>query len=576
MEREIKIFDNPKEDLILIQESSGGGTGGIGGIGVTVEGQPQVENEGPEDEQQGTPGSGGGRGKKDQKGSNGGSAQGQGGEPGEDEGGGGGEGEEGDDKGPEGTPGPGSEGSEGEDEGEDQGGKPGGEDEDGEEPGVPGGEGEDEPEDDKPIIDTINIGGQEGEEDEGEGEGGEEDGEGGELMKGGSGAGSGEFREEELPLPYDILPEKLKKELERGYKNLSQMRKAGFRSAAERRLEDLEDKLNEVKEGHLIKDKPKSHAEIEKKERERQEEARRKAEEKRAGEALERELERLRRGGMSRYEQVMEDFGGAKSDLYRRLRKILRPEEFSGEERGHSRGRTLDPRRAMQSEVDFEQTRKMWNRDYEPEKRDYRMMYVVDLSGSMDDYGKAQEAEKGVDITVSATDMLENVDPSTLKIKSGVMGYNNGFQWYKHLSERLNKKVEDNLSVMSRMVGGGTNTAHAIAEALREIENDLGETGNFILNFTDGNAGDAEMLVELLKKRKEERKKKKIKIGLIWVEGNQSEESLKRLVEVYGYDFGLVMPATKLSDSEMEEGKKDFTTALADLLEDIVKNPNKY
>ena len=48
------------------------------------------------------------------------------------------------------------------------------------------------------------------------------------------------------------------------------------------------------------------------------------------------------------------------------------------------------------------------------------------------------------------------------------------------------------------------------------------------------------------------------------------------MIQGYGYDFGLVMPATKLSDEEKQLGKKDFANAMADLLEDIVKNPDKY
>ncbi len=92
------------------------------------------------------------------------------------------------------------------------------------------------------------------------------------------------------------------------------------------------------------------------------------------------------------------------------------------------------------------------------------------------------------------------------------------------------------------------------------------------MTFSDGepNYDIRDELKKLLKKEKEERERLKIKIGLIWLGKEEDEQKLQELIEEYGYDFGLVMPAIK------PEKGKSFSESLADLLEDIVKYPEKY
>jgi len=77
-------------------------------------------------------------------------------------------------------------------------------------------------------------------------------------------------------------------------------------------------------------------------------------------------------------------------------------------------------------------------------------------------------------------------------------------------------------------------------------------------------------LKELLKETKEERERLKIKIGLIWLGEEENGQKIQELVREYGYDFGLVMRTVK------PEKGKGFSEALADLLEDIIRNPEKY
>ena len=111
---------------------------------------------------------------------------------------------------------------------------------------------------------------------------------------------------------------------------------------------------------------------------------------------------------------------------------------------------------------------------------------------------------------------------------------------------------------------------------LEGLEKDLGETGNYLLTFTDGqpNYDVIEPLKKLLKEGKAERDAKHIKIGLIWLgQAGIDDNMLKAMVKEYGYDFGMVMPVPKKGGA----GKKEtFSEKLGQLLEGLVKNPEMY
>ena len=394
----------------------------------------------------------------------------------------------------------------------------------------------------------------------------------------------------DLPFNESMTSEKTKKEIEEKFKKLSEKKKKELREKAQQEMKDFEDKINAEKEGKLTDDKPKSHSEIdEEKEAKKQEKEKKKTkkkederkqkeeeEEQKRREKIENDLRAKMRERMPRYQKIMEQIEQPRDELYERLRHILRPEEYSGLESGHPSGKILNVGRAMQSERDAEQLRKMWDREYEPVESDNRIVSLIDLSGSMEERGKINEAESGVDMAVSALDKLEDINPG---IKNAVIGYHRRTFHYKKMNQRLDEKIQKDLSTMPDRTldnDAGTDTYLGIQESLKEINENLGATGNFILNFTDGESSNADKLQKLLKEGKEERRAKKIKVGLIWVGEGLNDAQLDGMMEEYGYDFGLVMPATKLTDPERQMGKKDFATALADLLEDIVKNPDKY
>ena len=383
--------------------------------------------------------------------------------------------------------------------------------------------------------------------------------------------GQGDFP---IPLPIDELSDETKEELEKLFKELPSSKKKEYREKAKEKLEDLEDLINKEIEGKLNEDKPESHKKRKDREKAEREAALKSQEARIEEERIKKELEKIRKEKMTPYERVRAEVVGLIDDLYYKLRRILKPEEYGEEETAYPSGQYLDISRTMQAEKDVEQKYKLWIRENAPGKKDYRFWHLVDLSGSMQGK-KIEETFKGFIIAGEAIDRLENLNSDTITIHQGITGFHNRIFPFKEPNERFTKEIEDKLSTMPERTSdddAGTNTYEATRFALEELKQTCGETANFLLTFSDGepNYDIRNKLKELLKQGKEEREKLKIKIGLIWLGEEEDEQKLQKLIEEYGYDFGLVMPAIKTEKS------KTFSEALANLLEDIIKNSEKY
>ncbi|MFA5431871.1 MAG: hypothetical protein WC319_03250 [Candidatus Paceibacterota bacterium] len=367
--------------------------------------------------------------------------------------------------------------------------------------------------------------------------------------------------------------EETKNELEKLWKGIGREKQEEFREKTKTKLEDLEDAINKEMEGKLNEDKIESHKDRRELEEREREVERIKEEEKELKELMDKILERKRLESMTPYEKSRAEVLPLIDDLYYRLRQILKPDEYGGEDSGHPSGQILDFSRVMQTEQDKMQKYKLWIKETAPGKKDYRFWHLVDLSQSMEEAGKIQEAFKGFIVAGEAIDRLEDLNSADMTIHQGITGFNDSVFPFKDQSQRYTKDIEDKLSEMPSMVNGGTNTYRGTVAVLENIKENLGETGNFILTFSDGepNRDIRYRLEELLKNGKEERARLKIKVGLIWLGENDPEE-LDKLVKTYGYDFGLIMSAEK---KDRETGK-NFSELLADLLEDIIKEPNKY
>jgi len=379
---------------------------------------------------------------------------------------------------------------------------------------------------------------------------------------------------QEMPYPEDKLSEKTKQELEKLFKNLPSQKQKDLREKARKQLEDFEDAINKEMEGKLNEDKPETHQERREREKAEREAARKSQEARIEKERIEKELERIRKEKMTPYERARAEVVGLIDDLYFRLRRILKPEDYGGEEAGYPAGQRLDISRAMQAEKDIEQKYKLWIWETAPERKDYRFWHLVDLSSSMAGE-KIEETFKGFIVAGEAIDRIEDLNSDTITVYQGITGFHNRIFPFKEPNERFTKEVEYKLSTMPERTGdedAGTNIYGAMLFALEGLKKIRGETANFLLIFSDGepNYDIRDKLKKLLKEGKEERERLKIKIGLIWLGEEKDEQKLQKLIKEYGYDFGLVMPAIK------PEKGKSFSEALADLLEDIIRNPEKY
>jgi hypothetical protein len=372
-----------------------------------------------------------------------------------------------------------------------------------------------------------------------------------------------------IPYPEDKLSERTKQELEKLFKRLSAQKQKELKAKARRQLEDLEDQINEATKagGELNTDKPERHKER------RGIKAGREITGPETTE-IERKLKIIVQERMTPYEEMRAQVAGLIDDLYYRLRRILKPEEYGREEAGYPSGQLLDISRAMQAEVDPREKLKLWLRETSPGYYDYRFVIIIDVSNSMSGK-KIEETLKGAIVVGEVINRLEDLDPDVIKIHQEIIAFHTRIFPIKEFDQRFTREVEDKLSILPQKTqdnDAGTNLYSPILYALDSLKDNLGKTANFILVFSDGlpNENIRDMLKELLKTTKEEREQLKIKIGLIWLGESNDEGDLRLLLREYDYDFGLVMPAVN------PQNDKSFSERLADLLEDIITNPEKY
>lgn len=375
---------------------------------------------------------------------------------------------------------------------------------------------------------------------------------------------------DEMPFSVDDLSKETQKELKKLFNNLPQKKKRDLEEKAKKEIENLEDILNEQIDGKL-NNHPEAHKERrdrEKKAKEQSEEKKKKEEERRK---IEEKVKKKLEENATPYEKRRVEVATLINDLYNRLMRILKPQEYGGDDDGYPSGQFLDINRAMQAEGDLMQNYKIWKRDDAPEIRDYRFWHLVDLSGSMDGE-KIEEMFKGLIIVGEAIGKLEISNSPDFTIRQGISGFHDKTFLFKELNEHFSQTVKEKLSQIFTMQKGSTDTYIGTKNSLEKLMKDPGETGNFLLTFSDGspNQDVVNELKNYLAKTKKERERLKIKVGLIWLDEMGNESQLQNLVKEYNYDFGLVMPAIK--------NTKDvsFSQKLADLLEDIVKNPEKY
>lgn len=380
------------------------------------------------------------------------------------------------------------------------------------------------------------------------------------------------------PVPFDALSDEEKEALEKAFKKSSTEKKEEYRKNAKQQLEDVEDTMNDELSSKLNPDtQPRHHQESSSQESDHDDKEG--TTDRTKSDQMLEELERMRKEKMTPYEVARSEVVTLIDDLYRRLRKILKPEESGEDEGGFPSGIQPDFSRIMPAEHDIEQKQKIWMREQDPTVRDFRFWHLLDVSGSMSENGRIDEALKGFIVAGEAIDRLETLNMAESKIRQGITAFHERVFPIKKSSQRFSKDVKDVLSTMperTKDFDAGTNTYKATWQAYGELRKDLGSSGNFLLTFSDGEPQtDVEKLQKMLKETREERKKLKLKIGLIWIGSAMGAQEIRKLKKDFKYDFILSMPAVNPKENGTG-GTKNFSEGFADLLEDIVKNPDKY
>jgi len=142
---------------------------------------------------------------------------------------------------------------------------------------------------------------------------------------------------------------------------------------------------------------------------------------------------------------------------------------------------------------------KVFSRKTELEKGELGVVIavVVDVSGSMNEYGDGGSKIKKVDATIATGLLARAMDLSGKQFI--INGYDNFNYSYKKYGERFSLKQ---LVLMQRSGGGGTNDAMAIRKATKELEH-LREKHKVMIVLSDGDGcgGEQEALEEANQKK---------------------------------------------------------------------------
>ena len=189
-----------------------------------------------------------------------------------------------------------------------------------------------------------------------------------------------------------------------------------------------------------------------------------------------------------------------------------------------------------------------------------------------------EEVYKGFVVVIEALDRIENFNSENMEIHQGITGFSDEVFQYKDYSERMTKDMEKKLSKILEEGQNSTDTTLATKHALDKMLEDPGKNVNFLFTFTDGEPNDSDSLKEVIKDSKETRREKNIKLGIIWLTESdedikEAEEQAQQLKEEFGYDFGM---AITTNEFEKDNKKENFAQRLANLLEMIIRDPDKF
>lgn len=413
--------------------------------------------------------------------------------------------------------------------------------------------------------------GESAEKQEAEGEGGasqptegEEMSQPSEKSQEGANGGGEETDEKEQIIPIDKFSEKLKQALKEIFDKLPQEKKDQLVKQAMEELARIEDAISEAMKSQLSEDITPTHEEIEidreKSDQEKEEEKKRQEQEKEREKSA-TELEKTIEAQLTEYDRYYKEVAPIVNDLFNRAERIFQPNKQPRWQKGYLSGGRLDLQAAREFERDRSKYTGLWEQKTIPQKRDYRFVILVDMSGSMQDrdinddgapFGptKIQETFKGV---IVLSEVLNK-----LRIDNEVIGFTTNFpdshRVYKKFEEVLDGSIRDKMTRMLWEGGDFTPTDEATAMASKLLEK-KGVRNQFLVTLTDGQPDSAQDTKMVIAKIRETTNQKLIGIGL---------GANTRFVGEF-YPASVVLPDIS-----------QFSQKIADLFEEMIRNPEKY
>ncbi len=304
--------------------------------------------------------------------------------------------------------------------------------------------------------------------------------------------------------------------------------------------------------------------------REGREHARREEKEKKGKEEKAREdreaarelLKEFQEQQFSTYEKNYREVSLLIRDLYERLEQILKPQSYPRWEPGYPSGQRLTLKKAKEFSADRSKYKELWERKTRPEKRDYRVTILVDLSSSMFYSGEntppIQETFKGV---VVLTETLEK-----LGIETEIIGFGTAFpddvMVFKPFGERLTDEVRNRMALMLKEERSWTPTSTATKFASDRLQEEGGDI-KYLVTLTDG------LPARESEERGDEQKATREVIGEI------RKRTSQRLIGV-GLGPNTEHVREYYPASLVTEDIQEFPEQFSGLIEDIISHPAKY
>lgn len=380
------------------------------------------------------------------------------------------------------------------------------------------------------------------------------------------------------PIQMDALSPGLKEALQKAFDSLPENVKQQIVQDALEMLQELEDEITSERDGKLSDSPAETHKEYEKrdeedksdKKRERDEETGKEKRSPKEEERIQKELAQIERRqaaigeNMDVYEKTYQEIHEADEELYRRLEEIFTPNTKRTMKLTSAGSRLNLPAVFRWEAARGAGAKSIDNRIFEsthfPEKKDYDITLLVDLSGSMGRGGKIEETFKAV---VLLGEVLNR-----LGVRTEIVGFQDELIDFKDFDAELTDDTRKKISGMidevdNRNPGGHNRNSYnddgpCLLEASKKLDTRSGKEKILLVlsdGIPEGRYSNERDLTEAVENILSTTNQKLIAVGL--------GEDTEHVTKFYPASIPNV----------------DVTTlpkVLGDLLEDVLTNPQKY